>query len=97
MENNIKSACQLFEELGYKFVSYGDEHIVEFDKVVIKDYEYKKIVFDIRRKFFWAGYFKNKYDSNGKLINKIHTIVVLDIEELKAINQQCKELGWLDE
>lgn len=62
------SAKEMFEKLGYKFVSYGDEHIIEFDKVVIKENEYKKIVFDILRKFFWVDYFKNKYDEKGNLI-----------------------------
>ena len=88
------SAKEMFEKLGYKFVSYGDEEIIEFDKIVVKDYEYKKIVFDIRRKFFWLDYFKNKYDNNNKLINKIHTIFVSDVEELQAINKQIEELGW---
>lgn len=90
------TAKEMFEKLGYKFVSYGDEEIIEFDKIIIKNYEYKKIVFDIRRKFFWVDYFKNEYDSKGKLIKKIHTIFVSDIEELQAINQQCKELGWIE-
>ena len=90
------SAKEMFEELGYKFVSYGDEKIIEFDKIVVKDYEYKKIVFDIRRRFFWVDYFKNEYDSKGKLMNKKHIIFVLDVEELQAINKQVEELGWLD-
>lgn len=37
------------------------------------------------------------FEDDGQILIPIKNISILDSELIKAINQQCKELGWLDE
>ena len=69
----MKSAKEMFEELGYKEDwdnEYGIRYSNEEDNSYIYFYRY------------WQ---------------KIEALHDITMEELKAINQQCKELRWLDD
>lgn len=76
------TAKEMFEELGYSFT--------EFNSKVFHRYEYVKntqLTNGIRHQCIWFD-----------LITKelyIHNSIVL--QELKAINKQVEELGWLNE
>lgn len=76
-----KTAKQIFEELGYKKCEYGSE--VQFRKTISLTYT-RVIKFDLLRKIYLS--------TNNDL-----TSVGVRMEEHKAITQQMKELGWLDE
>lgn len=72
-------AQEMFEKLGYEYYNQDDEVIV------VKE-----------------CYRENKYFRQHINFNKIHKnidVSILDtfltLEELKAINKQCTEMGWL--
>ena len=76
------SAKEMFEELGYEQFKKGET------------ITYSNIDLDFDIKFADDG-FVEMYDFTiPKPIDD--DVTVLTIEELKAINQQCKELGWID-
>lgn len=77
------SAKEMFEELGYN-LDTAEENSRLYCKDILdkKTFGYKDTE---------MIYFDDEY--NGiYFTNKEH----LNIEELKAITQQCKELGWID-
>ena len=80
-----KSAKEMFEELGYK--KFENDYWIYCSKGTNGAYPVDRIYFIKNRKKIKAETFT--YD---KTLTKNVTI-----PELKAINQQCKELGWLDE
>lgn len=76
----MKTAKEMFEELGYKYTKYGND--IQY---------YKKFVYSEIIIYFWD--FKNEIEiSSSKYIT-----ITIDINELQAINQQIKELGWNNE
>lgn len=77
------TADKMFEELGYKLINH-DRTCIEYEN---KDIE-QGIDF----------YLKNKLISKFELVDG-ETLLIGDITipELKAINEKCEELGWLDE
>lgn len=83
------TAKEMFEELGYK----------EVNGYVGKMYKKETIGEDE----FFGKYQKIKYIHfyEKKVSVDITTCFggkgIADIDELKAINQQCKEIGWLDD
>ena len=80
------SAKEMFEELEYeqtktkKFIKYTY-------KKFISDWCY--IVFDLENKII------DCYISKDSPFSPLEPLSI-PIDELKAINQQCKELGWID-
>lgn len=77
------TAKEMFEELGYKL---ADEAAYVKDKVI----PYRKYEKNITLEFF----VKEKQFVKAKGV--IDSVAITD-SELKAIIQQCKELGWLEE
>lgn len=78
----MKSAKEMFEELGYSLVE---------DSPNLK---YQKVVADT----FWVIYFDVvfQYVTSALIRGEYNTYHILDVEELKAINKQIEELGWLE-
>ena len=74
----MKSAKEMFEELGYVYESY-DEYIRCVWQPKSKRY-CRTITFYLKNKKF-----------------KPYNQVQFTMQLLQAINQQCKELGWLDD
>lgn len=75
------TAREMFESLGYK---YGEESDERYNYKVIKYYDTNtKFVFSINAREFAVSYCEEpKYTT---------------VDEFKAIHQQLKELGWLEE
>lgn len=85
MESNIKSACQLFEELGfYLDIETNDEQIVYAKNRISND---------------TFGFIGAKTITFDKDMESIYLDGIEDISMslFYAINEQIKELGWLDE
>ena len=77
----MKSARELFEELGY--VYYEDDGFNCYKKEKSKLIEPDYISFDrLEREIFMSRVSKNR---NG---------VIVDMKLLQTINQQVNELGW---
>lgn len=81
------NAEEMFKNKGFrKLKCYKEKHL----------FHYKKIIYDDGFKWTIEVYF-----IEGKKVSICDDRglfgAVIDIELLKAINQQCKELGWLDE
>ena len=77
----MKSAKELFEELGYEY--YENDGFDCYEKEKRKLIEPDYIAFDrFEREIFMSKTSKN---GNG---------VIVDMKLLKAINQQINELGW---
>nr|DAQ16390.1 MAG TPA: hypothetical protein [Caudoviricetes sp.] len=77
----MKSARELFEELGYEY--YEDDGFNCYKKEKRRLIEPDYILFDrLEREVFMSNSSKN---SNG---------VILDMKLLQAINKQVEELGW---
>lgn len=86
-----KSAKEMFEDLGYEYdyvigISQNCENVIlythkEQDLMIQFNLLSKIVVYQIKNNM-------KEYDKIALFITK---------ELIKAINQQCKELGWLDE
>lgn len=83
----------MFEELGYKFISYGDKEIIQY-RINLDYNNFRDVVFNIKNKTFWYGDTRNTYFDG--YLRKEHYFISTKMSLLKAINQQCKELGWLE-
>lgn len=81
----MKSAIELFEELGWEYF-YND---------FIKSDCYSKH----EKSDGYVPSYDNviKFYSNGKRIYIDTNYKGIDMKTLEAINKQCKELGWFDE
>lgn len=80
-----KSAKEMFEELGYK-------NTKKEDKIIL----FENFSFDISIEFL------NEDGDKSIVLQKLGIddggdFIILSLEELKAINKQIEELGWLDE
>lgn len=97
-----KSAKEMFEDLGYDynyddgFIEYLKEECIP-NKIDTKYISFKKISFDKMDEDICVQRYKMDSLCQEVIIDSKGSIVHLEKEELKAINQQCKELGWLDE
>ena len=81
-------ADKMFEELGYKKITKNFYNYMEYTKKENKDTDLV-ISFDGQSKTFMCAIYPfNEIKSRSLATN---------MEELQAINQKCKELGWLDE
>ena len=86
------TADEMFEELGYKKITeheftepeYGETTELILYRLILYRDEVKRL--DIE---FW----------NDKSISKTcnYDVGYITMQELKAINKKCKELGWVDE
>lgn len=89
-----KSAKEMFEELEYK--KRTDENCgylkadVKPNRINPERIEFKNISF-INKKILISSYI-----TDASCMNKEYTDVILDVQELQAINKQVEELGWLD-
>ncbi|MDL2276362.1 NUDIX hydrolase [Breznakia sp. OttesenSCG-928-G09] len=78
----MKTAREMFEELGYKLTESDSSLCYEFRKF--------RIEFDFNFKEYTFYEFDKEYPT-------LQEVVSVDVKEHKAIHQQLKELGWLDE
>lgn len=96
------SAKELFEKVGYDY--YEDDGIDCYlkaqcipNKLNTEYIKFQKISFHRLVKEITI----NKYRKNAQCTEFIDStdndVIYLSIQELQAINQQCKELGWLDD
>lgn len=86
------SAKEMFEKLGYR-----KEDVEDIFTGEIYEYDYKYVKFD--GTWLYEILFNDStklIHFNTELFNKTQNEMIT-IDLLKAINQQCKELGWLDE
>ena len=80
----MSKADEMFEKLGYEKIEVHDEitgTFLMYDKIVNK--EKRRISF-----------FKNRTIQCSK---SYLYVAKIDMQELQAINEKVKELGWLDE
>lgn len=80
-------AKEMFEKLGYDFKKgwLYDKYVDALNyhkEIPEEDYNEEYILFDVEERNYW------KEDDYGDAIP-------ITMEELQAINQQCKELGWI--
>ena len=84
----MKTAKEMFEELGYMCIDEEDDFSIDYHITcqceVTKDYYNQDIIFDL-------------LDKEIKLATDVNYVVRLSAKELQAINKQVEELGWLDE
>lgn len=84
----MNNADEMFEELGYKKIE--DKYNIDFNKLYkfnSGDKTNEKIRFCKLNKFV---HIENYYYNSGITFGKY-----LDMQELKAINKKCEELGWV--
>lgn len=79
-----KTAKEMFEKLGYK-LDTQDEYSILYCKDILDKNTFGYIDSEM---IYFEEEFNNIYFTNKDC---------LTMEELRAINKQCKELGWLDE
>lgn len=89
----MSKADEMFEELGYEL---RDEKICPHSYVYIKNiskFDIKEIILQKANKLITICYYK--IDVNG-YIESLNLIEYhLSMQELQAINEKCKELGWI--
>ena len=73
------SAKEMFEKLGYVKTCHDEREIIYF--MYSDNVKVAEIEFDLQSKLFYCDYLDGAMD--------------VDMETLKAINQQCHELGWI--
>lgn len=86
------SAKEMFEELGYKFISYGDDEIINYQKEIYQNTIYEDIIFNLKNKDYLLLRFENIVRLG--IMKKEYNCVIVDMKLNKAIQQQIKELGW---
>lgn len=80
-------ADEMFEELGYEKTRDSEKYINYRKSMAFRDFT--DIEFNLQEKTVLPMYENNVF--------KKITYQKIDMKELKAINEKCKELGWLDE
>lgn len=81
----MKLAKEMFEELGYRKTDLLKGKSVHYEN---KDYETAISIFDNEKgRYIHIYALGDTYQDSG----------FIGVEELKAINKYCEELGWLDE
>ena len=95
-----KSAKEMFEELGYEY-NY-DDGFIEFlkgepvpDRINTNYIAFKKLAFNKLEEELSIYEFETD-PLCQKRKKRRYSIYLLNKEELQAINQQCKELGWFN-
>lgn len=80
----MSKADKMFEELGYRKKQKGQ--YIEYIKVensVKEEYAISFMMKTVMATLYCGGYFKKS--------------LPLDMQELQAIHEKCKELGWVGE
>ena len=81
----MSKADTMFEELGYKKEEENDKYVL---------YLSEKSLWRQRKIRFWKD---EKVIFNDLLEDdKVVSSVQIGIEEIQAINEKCKELGWIE-
>ena len=82
----MSKADEMFKKLGYEKITDNDiEVIYKYEKNILGDKFLQHIMIaKIGKVIFSYG-------------EKIKNTVGIGVEELQAINEKCRELGWLDE
>ena len=83
-----KSAREMLEELGYNEM-YQNKHYMFYVKDLVDTPEYERDSIHLEFNFDTKTFNKTYGDDNS--------VYEITLEELQAINQQCKELGWFNE
>ena len=83
----MSKADEMFEELGYKKKSESSNFILYENEYTMSNRCY--IYFDLKKKLVQAEDIDDVYE--------MKEASYLNVQELKAINEKVKELGWLDE
>lgn len=96
-----KSAREMFEELGFKLEHKKEYVNLTFGEKLTKDEYIYRCNSSVNYKYTWLDI---RFDLINKTIKPFQNsmngncgINFIGIDLLEAINQQCKELGWLDE
>lgn len=86
-----KTADEMFEALGFK------KYLNKYDKERKKEYGYE-VFFRYKKDMIEIAFdcLDMSYAVYGTIIGRGITVEIT-MELHKAINQKCKELGWLDE
>lgn len=94
-------AKEMFEKLGFKFDHKKEYVKLTFEEQLVKDEYIYRCNSSINYKYSWLDI---KFDLINKKIIPFQNsmngncgINFIGIDLLQAINQQCKELGWLEE
>lgn len=82
----MSEADKIFEELCYE--KEENFEYIRFRKYIFES-EFQDIIFDLEHNLI--NYTREDME------HYITITAIISIQELKAINQKCKELGWLDE
>lgn len=94
----MTNAEKMFENLGYYVEKRKYENELEhYSKMedLIGEVAYKNIVFDLKMKDI---YLLNESRFIDEWVEKHRKMNFnLTLNELRAINEKCKELGWLDD
>jgi len=96
------SAKEMFEELGYEY--YNDDGFTEYlkatpipNRINTNYIKFKKITFNRMDEEMSIFNYKKDALCQELLDNATYIkINYLTSKEIKAINQQCKELGWIE-
>ena len=94
--SNLSKADEMFEELGYRVSEEVSEQIDKYGCGI----QFKKEMAVTTRYIEFYYYHKQICIYEDQYIDdKVirHDSCLLNVQELQAINQKCKELGWLDE
>lgn len=83
-EDAIMSADEMFEKLGYKIAT--SKFYTQEECIIYKKSE-AYIYFSLTNKCVGAFGEKMRYEFNK--------MVLIEMQELQAINKKCKELGWI--
>ena len=94
----MTNAEKMFKNLGYHIEKREYENELEhYSKMedLIGEVAYKDIVFDLKTKDI---YLLNESRFIDEWVEKHRKVNFnLTLNELRAINEKCKELGWLDD
>ena len=95
------SAKEMFEKLGYKFISENDEQITYYNegKIGLNKYEHKNtkphLLYGTDKQIEFYKDTKSYQIFSQQLADDYEFCsMCVDIYELQAINKQVEELGW---
>ncbi len=90
----MSKADEMFEKLGYElFDEKICPHSYRYSKN-ISEFNIKEIILEKAKKLITVCYYKVDIHGCMESLNLIE--YHLNIQELQAINEKCKELGWIE-
>lgn len=82
----MSKADEMFEELGFKKILDNDKEVkYEYRNIIMND----RIEHTIQIAKIGKIVFSYRSDEN-------HQVMGFGVKELQAINEKCKELGWIE-